>query len=284
MITINLCGGLGNQLFQIYGLISYCIDNDNLFILEKIDSSPSVCGNRVVYWDNFFSKIARNCRTIKMNFPIWQETGFKYDKIPVFDKSQHVKIIGYLQSYKYFENNFDKINELIGIDEKLNLVKKKRGLNFDNKVSLHFRVGDYVNLSDAHPLMPLKYYENALLELIKRTDKDDWDVIYYYEANDVEYVTDKINKLKSEFVNMTFTGCDVNMKDWEQMLEMACCKHNIIANSSFSWWGAYFNVNDEREVFYPSRWFGDKLKQHDVSDLFKKEWIKIDIIYNTYKK
>ena len=67
-------------------------------------------------------------------------------------------------------------------------------------------------------------------------------------------------------------------QDWQQMLVMSCCHHNIIANSSFSWWGAYLNKNIRKIVCYPSKWFGPKTQHHDTSDLCPEEWTKIDFL------
>ena len=72
-----------------------------------------------------------------------------------------------------------------------------------------------------------------------------------------------------------FERCCCVKTDWEQLLYMSLCNHNIIANSSFSWWAAYLNENPDKVVCYPTLWFGDALSSYDVSDLLPTEWIKI---------
>jgi hypothetical protein len=73
------------------------------------------------------------------------------------------------------------------------------------------------------------------------------------------------------------SAISLDLEDWEQLLMMSSCGHNIIANSTFSWWGAYLNSNPDKIVCYPETWFGPKA-QHDTLDLFPEDWIKVPCI------
>ena len=79
-----------------------------------------------------------------------------------------------------------------------------------------------------------------------------------------------------KFPEYNFVRGDNSLQDWEQMIYMSCCHHNIIANSSFSWWAAYLNSRSDKIVCYPSVWFGPSAN-HDTSDLCPPEWIKINL-------
>jgi hypothetical protein len=79
--------------------------------------------------------------------------------------------------------------------------------------------------------------------------------------------------MQDKFPMVGFTKANDEIEDWEQMVMMSCCKHNIIANSTFSWWAAYFNQNSDKIVCYPEKWFGTKNAHLDTSDLFPDDWV-----------
>jgi hypothetical protein len=168
---------------------------------------------------------------------------------------------------------------MIQLEEmKTNLLKKLEydTLFFNNAISVHFRFGDYKKAQHFHPLMPDKYYEDSLQYIEERSVSDKM-VLYFCEEEDVEQVSKIIDNLKVKFPKYQFVRADNNLADWEQMLLMSCCRYNVIGNSSFSWWGAYFNNHSKKTVIYPSLWFV-KSANINTNDLCPPEWIKMEVI------
>jgi hypothetical protein len=129
-------------------------------------------------------------------------------------------------------------------------------------------------LQTHHPVLPIDYYINALKKLIVDTNRDDWNVLYFYEKNDKAIIDKNIEILQTKYPKLNFISIDNKLDDWEQMICMSYCTHNIIANSTFSWWGAYLNTNDNR-VYYPDRWFGPSMGNKNLNDLFLDNWINV---------
>lgn len=262
-ITAYLYGGLGNQLFQIFAVISYSIKNNcNFNFFLKDNRNFSRWGNLLVTLNEYIID--------ELPKYIYNEDTHSYKEIPVYDKP--FMINGYFQSSKYFNNYKDNIIDLIGIREHQN--RYSYLYNYDNIVSIHFRLGDYKRLEKYHPILPIDYYISSLNLLINKTKRNDWIVLYFYEENDEPIVSNNINILLNKFPHIKFTGINHNYSDWQQVLIMSLCKHNIIANSTFSWWGAYLNNNNE--VFYPSLWFGESLKDKLTHDIPMDNWIKVN--------
>lgn len=276
MITVEVMGGLGNQLFQIFALISYSITYKVSFYIENktIQNGP----RKKVYWDNILQKLKIFFKRSLLNTPVVREPHFHYAQLPIVPSNINVKLSGYFQSYKYFDHNRETILKLLTMNEMKREIKNKTmQTTYENTVSMHFRVGDYKDIPQHHPLMSIEYYANALHSLIKDTNKDDWNILYYCEDGDIEYVNDKIRQLQSiqELKELSFVKIDSQLDDWEQMLTMALCKHNVIANSTFSWWGAYFNENKDKQVYYPSVWFGPAQGEKNMKDLFPDGWMRV---------
>lgn len=279
MITCQLMGGLGNQLFQIFATISYAIKSRNQF---KFLNVPTLGGNgctlRYTYWDHFLSKLKPFLIPSIPYVHVMKEHDFMFHELSVIEMiNRDVMIQGYFQSYKYFKEYYDIICKIIGLEtSKRDLLKK---LNYEpeqfkNIISMHFRIGDYKNIQHIHPVMPKEYYLNALNHIKRVTEDIKYKILYFCEDVDIADVQDKILYLQNQFPEYEFIRGDNNLRDWEQMLLMSCCHHNIIPNSSFSWWAAYFNSWSDKSVCYPSVWFGPGCG-HNVKDLCPSEWTKI---------
>ena len=279
MLLIKLMGGLGNQLFQIFTLISLSLDNNIDF---KIFEYKDDIVKRNTYWDTIFKNIYdKTFKSISGSIYQYNEQNFHYTPFPkIKDTTKDYNLSGYFQSHKYFQDNLDKILDLL----KWNIIKKPYENKYDykNTVSLHFRIGDYINLQTYHPILSIDYYINTLDKLIVDTNKNDWNILYFYEKSDKDTVNKNIEKLKNLYPNLNFIEIDHNLDDWEQMICMTYCSHNIIANSTFSWWGAYLNNNDNH-VYYPDIWFGSSMKNKDLKDLFLDNWNEVAVI-SIYKK
>jgi hypothetical protein len=138
--------------------------------------------------------------------------------------------------------------------------------------------------------MTVDYYYRAISHIISASasesaSSDAYTFLIFYESRDKEIILKNIAELKTRCatdVDGGAYGRDIQfhfvrdtIADWQQMLLMSVCDHNIIANSSFSWWGAYFNANLGKVVCYPSVWFGPGVS-HDTRDLCPESWVKIE--------
>ena len=274
-------GGLGNQIFQIFATMSYAIKSKNKFKFINVKSlGGGIITIRSTYWETFFSKLTPFLILEIPPVHIIRENGFTYNNLLVCEMvDKDVLLYGYFQSYKYFQEHYDVIYRLIGINKMKEALLLKLNINnerLENTVSMHFRIGDYKKIQEHHPLATYDYYERSLCHLQTEMPTTPLNILFFCEDVDYDDVTIMINKLSLCFPNYTFTRASNTLDDWEQLLLMSCCHHNIIANSSFSWWGAYFNSSVDKMVCYPSVWFGDASK-NDTRDLCPCDWIKIAV-------
>jgi len=282
MITCNLMGGLGNQIFQIFATISYGIKSGNQFkflALQKLGGGSTTI--RYTFWESFFSNLKPFLiNELPLNIEVVRENGFPYNIIPISKLiKKDVMLYGYFQSYKYFHDNYNVICRIIGIEKMKEQLLQKTNLANDylvNTISMHFRIGDYKKIQQFHPLATYSFYERAVTHIKKINSNQSFNIMYFCEDVDIEDVLIIINKLSSKFPDYSFIRGTNSLEDWEQMLLMSCCHHNIIANSSFSWWSAYFNSNPNKIVCYPSVWFGE-IANNDTRDLCPPEWVKIQV-------
>ncbi len=285
MVQVQLSGGLGNQLFQYAAALAFAKKNncdlyldtsfyDNSknrkFELSSFNISSKYSKNNI--WTKFYNAFHNHIFNKKnvpfKNLPIYKEFGFSYDKNLL---NQKIPLIleGYWQSEKYFASvaaiirkefqwkNADKFYNLPLLNE----------INSCNSVSIHLRKGDYLSnslVNAIHGIVPNEYYMLAI-DLIKSKTKI--DKIYIF-SDDL--------KAADEFIREYGIGINASALNDNTMLDfylLQKCKHNIIANSSFSWWSAWLNSNPNKIVVAPKRWFVDQ--SINTSDIIPENWITL---------
>lgn len=262
-ITCKLMGGLGNQLFQIFTVMNYAFKHGCEFIFTS-DKTLHIGRERNTYWDSFLSELEQHTSNRSIN-RIYKEPRFEYTEIPDIDGD--VCLLGYFQSYKYFEEYCRDILDYLGIE-----ISDSSGISGVGDVAMHFRIDDYSKLEGSHPVLPLEYYSKALSFICSKERVKNVTVIY--QPCDRALVQERVALLQQEFTGLTFTMVDEEMSDWQQLLYMSRHKHKIIANSTFSWWAAY--LNQSGTICYPETWFGKDLN-HNTQDLFPSGWTKIQL-------
>jgi len=272
-ITCYLQGGLGNQLFILFTMLNYHLKY-NFKIMLPYNNRIS---DRKFYWENFLSALKEYTLPIssdEITFSKFREKEmFEYNPIPIIKKS--FCIFGYFQNFNYFHEYKNEILKFINFENQVEIVKKKYEFDYTNIISLHFRIGD-AKINTGFIILEIEYYIKAINAILKKFEGK-YNILYFYEKEDTILVNDKIKILVVNFPNLNFIPIDTAIEDYEQMIIMSLCKHNIIANSTFSWWGAYLNVNKDSVKVYPSKYFMNynSHMEKNVFKLFLDSWIKI---------
>lgn len=292
MIIVKLMGGLGNQMFQYAAArrLSYVSG-----VQLKLDLSwfDTVCEgvterNYQLHPFNIVASIATPAETAQFARPLGKIAGFARRYLPLgtsylqekhfhFDPAmlkprRRAYLDGYWQNEKYFED----VKEVIARDftfkappEGLNrtLAEEVGGSGKDN-IALHIRRGDYVNnpaVANFHGACSRQYYNAAISMLGQLLDNPH----FFIFSDDPDWVTANFT-ITHPFTVLGHNGPD---RGWEDLRLMSLCKHHIIANSTFSWWGAWLAANPQKVVIAPRSWFNNA--NIDTKDLLPDSWIKI---------
>lgn len=263
-LCVIIDSGLGNQLFMIFTGISKAIDEKRDFSIYPIYNNNI----RTYYFTSLFKSIIYKVAYNVNSNQIYTEPSFSYQPIP--DNLNFIR--GYFQSPKYFHHNRNNIIELLGIDE----FKQKYNFGF-SAIAIHLRFGDFSFNQGNHVLLKIDYYIKALTTLLKKINKDEYRFIIFGEKNDNELIDDYLNILNNLFDIKFEKIYDLynDLTDWKELIYMSSCEHFIIANSTFSWFGAYLSNNSIKNVLYSNQWFGENIKDKNVKDLFLDDWIEI---------
>lgn len=253
MISSKLFGGLGNQMFQISAAHSLSIRNNDVSGFNFNECYTPLQGKPSnFYKDNIFKNISVIETYDFKNHYI--ETSHQYSPIPY---TNDLLLNGYFQSEKYFVDFKDEIMNLFYLDTYKNEIDSF--LKFDKPItSVHIRRGDYLKNPHIHPTCDLNYYKKAI-DLIG-------DSLFLFISDDIEWVK---QNFKSE--NYIFSNFNNDILEMELMSK---CQNNIIANSTFSWWGAYLNKNINKKIIAPLIWFGEGGPKN-YFDIIPESWIKI---------
>lgn len=294
MKVIVAFGGLGNVMFYYalatafrhkgitaYVFLSKTNLEHNNYNLNAIFPNLLIWGN-INTFQKFYYLILQNLRSIhyKKNkiphkFLFYPFKGIFSDKEPVnylpsvFDNlKQNEYFIGYFQSYKYFDNCRSFILKEFQFSQKhlsektKDIASKIKGCN---SISVHVRRGDYLNgfyYELLGKVCDMNYYKRAI-DIMKSKVLDPHFFVF---SDDPDYISDNFELGDTETITFN-RGKD----SWQDMYLMSICKHNIIANSTFSWWGAWLNNYSNKIVVAPKRWFADKVDD----EIIPPEWLRI---------
>ena len=175
---------------------------------------------------------------------------------------------GYWQSPKYFEKYAEEIREQFYVDEQPIVDEADRiGITQDDdSVAIHIRMGDYAMSKNIFVnglyLLPFQYYKNAMNEIKRYMPSQN----FYVFTNDVE----KARIVFEDISEITYANEERRLSDLQEMHLMSMCKHQIIANSTYSWWAAWLNKNERKIICSPNIVFANK-------DIIPEDWKKISI-------
>jgi hypothetical protein len=264
-VSIDLMGGLGNQLFQIAAAYAYAKRYGLQLILPTDWQHPE---ERQAIWNGYLDINKWASRSNTWNVPTIYESSFKYNALPPPSHSI-VKLSGYFQSSLYFMNIGEEIRELFQPSAELleicSKTLKDAGAYEPGWIGAHVRRGDYLKAADYHVVCDQKYFKGARAEIDKRIGKR--GVCWITE--DPEWV----------YKNLYEEG-DKVISNKDPLVDFVCLQHFrdlILSNSSYSWWAAFINPKNHnyRRICAPNRWFGPKGPQ-DCSTIFEPGWILID--------
>ena len=266
MIIIKLIGGMCNQMFQYaYGLHLSLKYNQVLFLDTSFYNNQQ--GNGVIrkFELNKFPNLSYNLfNNLTNNKTIYRiNESNKYTDNILGNDNYYIE--GYWQNENYFISHEKEIRNAFKCNnttEKFNQYKSKIDKYIKQGqiiISLHVRRTDYVKTNGFHPIQSINYYENAIFEI------GNYDKLLIF-SDDIKWCQENFKFDKMLFIQ----GLD-NVEDLWLMKE---CTHNIIANSSFSWWGAWLNENGEKKVIAPYQWFGGDNNINSV-DIVPKKWVRL---------
>jgi len=267
MITFNRLGrygNLGNTLFQYCTLLGV---GKQLNYTVKIPNNPTYYEDsyenyNYSIFDGFdiTTNILESTDIISHNY-VYSGHIFNGD---IFNIEDNTNIHGYFQCEKYFnfcrEYILEKLQFKSTITREGNELFKNLDILPEETTSIHIRRGDYLKKTKFHPIQPVEYFKTAISKVKNKN--------YLFFSDDIEWCKQVYGKNPNVYFS-------VNNNPFVDMYAMSKCKDNIIVNSSFSWWGAWLNKNQNKKVIAPKNWFGEAgiKRGYNSKDIIPQDWI-----------
>jgi len=265
MISFNSLGNygrLGNQMFQYAALRGIASNRGYDYCIPGPETFGTADGLVASSDSNLHTTFKlRPCNRGLTSFVAVHETMHNFDSELFNTCADNVDLLGYFQTDKYFKHiessireDFEFVDAVVDVcNGYMNQIRR------GDIIALHIRRGDYVGLQSYHPLSTLDYYTTALQQL------PNVQVLVF--SDDIEWC-----KAQQLFRGDRFMFSTRNSTAVDLCL-MSMCDYHIIANSSFSWWGAW--LANSKQVFAPNQWFGSALSDKNTADVYCDGWIKI---------
>ncbi|RDV16706.1 alpha-1,2-fucosyltransferase [Pontibacter diazotrophicus] len=295
MVVVTLTGGLGNQLFQYTIGKQLAIKNEttlklyianlgvedgrsyklNHYNIDEVLATESEVEKLIgeYYSSSLYAKIYRKIDSYRPKYKrkyYVEDENWRFEP-EVMKVSSNVLLEGFWQHHKYYEKlDATILGELTLKKEETFTVKSLKDIEKDStSVSLHIRRGDYVsdlNNASYFGVMPLHYYQKAVEHVNSQIKNPN----FYIFSDDLDWAKDNLKM----HVPMTFVDVEGGKKDYLELDAMSHCRHNIIANSTFSWWAAFLNKNPDKIVIAPEKWVVSEEMNKGIHIQFPS-WIKL---------
>jgi hypothetical protein len=255
----HLMGQLGNQFFITAATMSLAWDNQATASFPGFFEVAEPVFKLPLNYEKVFYRLDTTKPRIDYTY---YETTFTYSPI---EYRPNMRLVGWFQSEKYFKHHKEKIIELFSPSEEIvSYLHSKYSdiIKHPKTVSIHFRSYKVENseVQKAYVSPGMDYYEKAI-ELFPE------DSLFVVFSNDIEWCKEAFAHIPRQF---RFIEGELHYHD---LYLMSLCKHQIICNSSFSWWAAYLNTNPDKRVIVPPVWFSESYSvDHDTRDLIPEEW------------
>lgn len=295
MIEVALNGGLGNQLFQYAAARALAQKYQTNLVLDLIPlysklqlknaatfrpyelehfNIQAAC--KLPFFTNkYLYPIAKSAFYVhkfskKLQLNYFKENHFEFDS-SMLAQPDNTYLDGHFQSEKYFKSIEHIIRKELTFKNNLDAVNlaTQQKIEQSNAVAIHIRRGDYISIkrnASKFATISIRYYLNAIQYIAAKISSP----IFYIFSDDIEWAKEN---LKVDFPLFFINHNNSAAAAYKDMQLMSLCKHNIIANSTFSWWSAWLNNNPEKIIIAPQKWFEDS--SINSNDIYPTEWIKL---------